>query len=142
MLAPFLFVVACSTTSSQEGASAPHGACRVEPVRWASESTDFDKRLSMDVADRLLTVAKADRDAFAGAHDPGQVGDRLNELNRAQAPNTAFVARPIANLALRLQQLECAMQNGAFSDPAMAVKRYEQIVSELEAEARALKPGA
>ncbi len=124
----------CGSTTGAARSDAPLGSCQLADIGWSSAPDHFDKGRTNGAAAKLQSVAQADREAYAGAHDGTQVGSKLGEL-AAEVPSGVFVSSKVADLAIRLRQLDCAIQRGTFKSRVDEADRlYGQILSELNAE--------
>lgn len=124
----------CASTTGSARSDAPVGSCHLADIGWSAAPDHFDQGRTSDAATKLKSVAQADREAYASGHDGNAVGSKLGEL-AAEVPSGVFVSSKVADLAVRLRQLDCAIQRGTFKDRAdQADRLYAEILTELSSE--------
>jgi hypothetical protein len=132
-----LFLSACATSgAASQPTAAARESCSIVETNWPAGQEDFDKPRTSELARQLAEIARADREALRADHNT-KVGARLSALDHAAA-NGRFVSQPVAGLAVRLRQLECAVERGTLRTPELIDKRYEQLLSDLESEQKVL----
>lgn len=111
--------------------------CSLADPSWNGAARDFDRGATLEVIGSLRQVAAADQHrAKVGAR--ADVGVELDELLKRPAPS-GFIARGVAQLGVRLRQLDCAVRAGRMA-PERANELYAQIINELVGEQAALDP--
>ena len=131
-----LFLSACGTSGSAVQPTPAAGSCSIVETTWPAGQEDFDKNRTSELARQLAEIARADREALRADHAT-KVGARLIALDR-EAATSRFISQPVAGLAVRLRQLECAIERGTLRTPQVIDKRYEQLLSDLESEQKVL----
>jgi hypothetical protein len=136
--AALLLLGACAENpkpGAESGASA--GFCSMTEPSWNGAARDFDRGATLEVIGSLRQVAAADQHrAKVGAR--ADVGVELDELLKRPAPS-GFIARGVAQLGVRLRQLDCAVRAGRVNGER-ANALYAQILAELTGEQAALDP--
>jgi hypothetical protein len=133
----FVCLVGCAETPKDPRVPSV-GMCSIAEMAWPAAPRDFDRARTLEAVGSLENIAKADRTRY-NTGSRADVGGQLDELYR-QPASTAFVSHGVAELAVRLRQLDCAVQRGRFND-GKADALYAQILAELEAEQHTLDGG-
>ena len=106
-------------------------SCSIAEVKWdaASQGTSYDHATTAELLRRLSVAAEADRAAFAAGQPTGaSLGALALETQTSSPP---LVSAELYELALRLRQLDCAVQRGSYArQPQTADKLYSQILTE------------
>lgn len=137
MMFAVLMAAGCASSQKPGAQVGGSGYCSIAEVKWPSAARDFDRRTTLEVLGALAEAAEADHAQLkAGAR--GEVGTKLDE-NIRRVANDGFVSRGVAELGVRLRQLDCAVKSGRV-DSARASALYGQILAELQAERATLEP--
>jgi hypothetical protein len=109
------------------------GVCAIAVPEWPAARSDYDRASTLAVLGSLKRVVAADRSQLhAGQRD--EVGARADELFRlAPSSSKTLVSHGALELALRLRQLDCAVERGIVA-AADAEHRYDTILLEVDAE--------
>jgi hypothetical protein len=106
-------------------------ACRIAPLDFPSAVRDFDRGRSTQLLSEVEKIARADRQALAEGAAETRLGRGLESLGGDG--RGAFVAHDVAELAVRLRQLDCAVLAGGLRAPGEADRRYDRLLAEIEA---------
>ncbi len=137
LIAALLLAAGCAGSAKNEVAGGNTRLCSIADPQWASAARDFDRRSTLEVIAGLNKAARADLEQLK-AGQRNDVGAQLDELYRL-APPSAFVSGGVAELGVRLRQLDCAVRSNKVANES-ADKLYAQILAELRAEQSTLDP--
>jgi len=115
------------------------GSCGVVATSWLASDRDFDRATTIEHVRGLKAALEADRDRLKRG-DKATVGDDLNALLSLPRP-AVYVSKGVYELANRLRQLDCAVRAGRLAYD-VSMKRFAQILLELDAEQFTLNPPA
>lgn len=135
-----LCLTACASTPSTGASGIPQsGWCSLSEPVWASAARDFNRAATLEVLAAIRTLVDTDR-SLVKAGQKSDVGSQLDEIYKTMRP-TGFVSDGVAQLGVRLRQLDCAVRAGKV-EYQTAITRYDEIANLLGAEQATLEPGS
>jgi hypothetical protein len=134
-----LLASACATGGEDVRSDGPRpGGCALVELKWAAAPADFNRELTAATLRRLADAARADHEQWKSEPTGRALGERLAAVDR-ETQGAVFVSDAALQSAMRLRQLECAIQRGTFAAHPETVDRlYGEIVAEVDAEGQTL----
>jgi hypothetical protein len=115
--------------------------CGIAPLGWPSASRDFDRYRTLTTIALLNDATRRDREQLH-AGEKAHVGAVLDTaLRQPESVGGPFVSQGVAELGIRLRQLDCAVRGDRLAFQ-LADRLYGQILAELGAEQTTLEPVA
>jgi hypothetical protein len=132
-------VVLCVGACAHEETRPKAGACTIEDVKWPAAQENYSKARTAETLDKLVLAVRADREAFRTDPSGHNLGGSLAQLN-GEMSTGPFVADNAHQAAIRLRQLDCAIQRGFFNGrPTDAEHLYTDILNDVDQQLKLAK---
>jgi hypothetical protein len=125
-------LVVCVGGCAHEEPRPTAAACTIQDVKWPAAQENYSKARTAETLDKLSLAVRADREAFRADPTGHNLGTSLLSLN-AEMQSGPFVADNAHQAAIRLRQLDCAVQRGVFNGRATDAEHlYTDILNDVD----------
>lgn len=114
--------------------------CTVDEVTWTSVTDGFDRQQTIDLVGKLEAAAKADLERYKTSGEANATfSAQFQNIIKETSAKKFTVSQEVSDQAVRLRELECAIQRGTFkTNRDKAESTYLDIITNLGTQKKTL----